>query len=496
MAIKTPQQFIQSLKDDRVVYFLGEKVKDVTTHPYMRITINWAAADYVLENDPRYRDLMTYVDKDGDRVPFIFNAIRSKEDMLRLREIVKLMARTCLGKPAGAKFVGKDGLNSVTVASRRIDKKYGTHYTENVENYRKYLQKNDLALALAMTDIKGDRMLRPSKQVQHKDFYVHITRETQDGVYVSGAKTHISHAPVSNELIVLPCRSMKEDDKDYAISFGVPANAKGITYISTEPENKEVGNWFDYPISGTIYINDATVIFDNVFIPNERIFLKREWEFAADVAYMFGNFHRLSAETYKACELEIVAGAAALMAEYNGIDKASHVQEKIAWLIGLAESVEVMGLAACEHHMTDPDSKLVYPNTMIANICKFHFADNWHQATKYLQDIGGGVIATVPSEKDYNNPETHDLMEKYFGGKDGVPTEQRLRMIRLIKDITSAYEDVLTIHAEGSLAAQKLMIYQSGDFERYKAAAKRAARINDGTKHPIYSELPAYPPEI
>lgn len=495
MAIKTPQQFIESLRDDRVVYFLGEQVRDVTTHPYMRITIDWAATDYVLENDPRYQDLMTYIDNDGERVPFIFSAIKSKEDMLRLREVVKVLARTCLGKPAGAKFVGKDGLNSVTVASRRIDKKYGTHYTENVENYRKYLQKNDLALALAMTDIKGDRMLRPSQQVQHKDFYVHITKETADGVYVSGAKTHISHAPTSNELIVLPCRTMREDDKDYAIAFGVPANAKGITYISTEPENKEVGNWFDYPISGTIYINDATVIFDNVFIPNERIFLKREWEFAADVAYMFGTFHRLSAETYKAAELEIVAGAAALMAEYNGIEKAPHVQDKLAWLVDLAESVEVLGQAACEHPMSDTGSGLVYPNIMIANICKYHFADNWHQATKYLQDIGGGVIATVPSEKDYKSPATHDLMEKYFGAKAGIPTENRLRMIRLIKDMTSAYEDVLTIHAEGSLAAQKIMILQGADFPRYKAAARRAARIVDGTNHPLYDELPVYPPK-
>ena len=496
MAIKTPQEYIESIRDDRVVYYLGERVKDITQHPFMKICIDWMAMDYVLSNDPRYQGLLTEKDEDGELVPFILSVQRSREDLLRLREVVKLMARVCYGKPSGAKFVGKDGLNAVTVVAQRIDKKYGTNYAANVENYRKYLQKSDLSLALAMTDVKGDRSLRPSKQQPHQDYYVHIVKERSDGIVVRGAKMHISESPVSNEIIVLPCRAMKEDDKDYAVSFGVPANTKGITFISPEAETKEPGNFFDYPISSSVYINDALIAFDDVFIPNERIFLKKEWEFAGDAAYMFGNFHRLSAETYKAAELEILTGAAVLMAEYNGIDRASHVLEKLTWLAQYTEAVEILGRAACEHCVSEPDSDLVYPNPMIANICKLYFADNWHQATKYVQDIAGGIVATVPSAKDYYNPETHDIMEKYFGGREGIPTEHRLKVIKLIKESTSVYEDVLTIHAEGSLAAQKLSIYSLADFERYKAAAKRAARIKDGTEHPIFSQLPDNPPGI
>jgi 4-hydroxybutyryl-CoA dehydratase/vinylacetyl-CoA-Delta-isomerase len=496
MAIKTPQEYIKSIKDDRVVYYLGERVKDVTRHPFMKICIDWMAMDYVLENDPRYRSLLTEKDEDGELVPFILSAQRSREDLLRLREVVKLLARVCYGKPSGAKFVGKDGLNAVTVVAQRIDKKYGTNYASNVKEYRKYLQKNDLSLAMGMTDVKGDRSLRPSKQQPHQDYYVRIVKERSDGIVVRGAKMHISEAPLSNEIIIVPCRAMREDDKDYAVSFGVPANAKGITFISPEAETKEPGNFFDYPISSSVYINDALIAFDDVFIPNERIFMKKEWEFAGDAAYMFGNFHRLSAETYKAAELEILTGAAVLMAEYNGIDKASHVQEKLTWLVQYTEAVEILGRAACEHCVSEPDSDLVYPNPMIANICKLYFADNWHQATKYVQDIAGGIVATVPSAKDYYNPETHDIMEKYFGGREGIPTEHRLKAIKLIKDSTSVYEDVLTIHAEGSLAAQKLSILSLADFERYKAAAKRAARIKDGTTHPIFSQLPDFPPGI
>lgn len=496
MAIKTPQQYIDSIKDDRVVYYAGERVKDVTKHPFMKICIDWMAMDYVLTNDPKYRSLLVDKDEDGEDVPFILSAQRSREDLLRLREVVKLLARVCYGKPSGAKFVGKDGLNAVTVVSQRVDKKYGTSYAKNVEAYRKYLQRKDLSLAMGMTDVKGDRSLRPSKQQPHQDYYVHIVDERSDGIVVRGAKMHISEAPLSNEIIVVPCRAMKEDDKDYAVSFGINADAKGITMVSPEAETDEPGNFFDHPISASVYINDAMIVFNDVFIPNERIFLKKEWEFAGDAAYMFGNFHRLSAETYKAAELEILTGSAALMAEYNGIERASHVLEKLTWLVQYTEAVEILGRAACEHCVSEPDSDLVYPNPMIANICKLYFADNWHQATKYVQDIAGGIVATVPSVKDWLNPETHDLMEKYFGGKEGIPTEHRLKAIKLIKDSTSVYEDVLTIHAEGSLAAQKLSILALADFERYKAAAKRAARIKDGKEHPIFSQLPDFPPGI
>src|SRR4030042_1605952 len=299
MAIKTPQQYIESLKDGRVVFCNGEKVKDVTNHPILKICRDWITMDYVLENDPRYRDLLTEKNEEGDRVSFALIPQRSREDLLRLREVVKLWARVCFGKPPGAKFVAKDGLNSVTVVSQRIDKKYGTRYTQNVEAYRKHLQKNDLSFAMGLTDVKGDRTLRPSQQKRHQDYYVRIVEERKDGIIVRGAKTHISQAPLCNEILIAPCRAMKEDDKDYALSFAVPVSSKGITLISAEPEVHEANNLFDHPIAGAVYINDATIIFEDVFVPNERIFLKGEWDFAGQVAYMFANFHRLSAETYK-----------------------------------------------------------------------------------------------------------------------------------------------------------------------------------------------------
>jgi 4-hydroxybutyryl-CoA dehydratase/vinylacetyl-CoA-Delta-isomerase len=496
MALRTPQEYIESLRDDRAVYCEGERIKDVTQHPIMKICIDWMAMDYILQQDPRFQDLVTEKNEKGELISFVFTPQRSRENLLRLREVVQLWARVAFGKPPGTKFVAKDGLNAITVVSQRVDKKFGTPYAERVEAYRKFLQENDVAIAMAMTDVKGNRSLRPSQQKPHKDYYVHIVEERSDGIVVRGAKTHISQGPLSNELLVAPCRAMTENDKEYAVCFGVPVNARGLTFISSEPEVSEAGNFFDHPISASVYLNDSTVIFDDVFIPYERVFLKGEWQFAGDIAYMFGNFHRLSAETYKAVELELFTGAAALMAEYNGVEKSPHIRDKLTWLSMYTEATEVMGRAACEHCVSEPDSDLVYPNPIYANICKFFFADNWHQATKYIQDIGGGIVGTCPSSKDYLNPETRRLLDKYLGAKEGVPTEHRIRLIKLIRDLTTSYEDVLTLHAEGSLAAQKLSIFVLADFERYKAAAKRAARIEDGTKHPLFMELPEYPPKL
>lgn len=496
MAVRTPEQYLESLKDGRVVYCLGEKVEDVTKNPYLKICANWCAAYYVLANDPRYRDLFTARNEEGELVSFNFLPIRTKEDLLRKRETVLSLARMCFGKPSGAQFTGIDGLNALTVISERVDKKCGTNYSKNVKSYRSYLQKNDLAIALAMTDAKGDRSLRPSQQKLHKDYYVRIVDEKSDGIVVRGAKANISHSSCNNEILVLPCRAMREDDKAYAVAFSIPANTKNLTTICSEPDVKEPGNFFDYPVSASIYLADSLLIFDDVFVPKERIFLKGEWPFAGDTAYMFGNFHRLSAETYKSVELEYLAGAAALMAEYNGIERASHVVEKLTWFTMYTETVKILGQAACEHCVSEPDSDLVYPNPMNANIAKYFFADNFHHATKILQDLGGGIIGTIPSSKDFSNPKTQGFIEKYLGGKAGIPTEHRLRLVRLIRDLTSAYEDVVTIHAEGSMAAQTLSIYVLADFERYKAAAKRAARIDDGSKHPDYSPLPEFPPKI
>lgn len=474
MALKTWQEYLESIRDDRKVYVDGKRIKDVTKdHPGLKRLAELCATDYILAQDPRYHDLL--VEKvDGEEVHFVLVPPRTADDLIRRRQIIQITARVCLGSPGGAKFTGIDGLNGVAVVSRRMDKQLGTNYAERFENYRKFCHKTDPAMALAMTDVKGDRSLRPSRQKPHQDYYLRIVDRQSDGIVVRGCKIHISMAPCCNEMIVLPTRAMGEEDKDYAVAFALPLNSEGVTAIGNAGSGVH-----------------ATVVFDDVFVPMERVFLAGEWQFAGELVYMFGNYHRLSADAYKYMQLEIMVGLAALMAEYNGLENVSHVRDKLAWLAMYAEGTEALGKAAAQNCVIDPESGLAYPNITYSNVAKFFFADNYHQAEKYLQDITGGIAATLPSLADLENPDTGPMIEKYLGGKAGIPTADRMRAIRYVQQLTSSEHAVTTIHAEGSLAAQRLTLWAVHDWDRFKAAAKRAAGI--GTDHPDFADLPPFP---
>lgn len=493
MPLKTQEEYLESLRDGRVVYFEGKRVDDVTTHPVIRVCAE-GMTDYILANDPCYRDLFTEVTDDGEIVPFVYFAPRSSEDLIRRRQIIQTASRTSFGIPLASKFTGVDGLNAVTLVCRRIDSQFGTNYSERVENYRRFALKTDPAMAICVTDVKGDRSLRPSKQQPHQDYYLRVVERRSDGIVVRGAKTHISLAPCCNEMIVIPTRRMKAEEKDYAVAFAIPLDADRLKMICGSREAIEEGNYNDYPLNASFFGAEATIIFDDVFVPSERVFMNGEYEFSGDTAHMFANFHRLSADAYKYTETEIMVGVALLMAEYNGLEKVPHIQDKLAWLTMYAEGTEALGKVACEHCVTEPGSDLVYPNPMYSNIAKFFFADNYHQAIKYVLDIAGGSVATIPPYRDFMNPETRPYMEKYFGGKQGVPAEHRVRAFKLVKDLAATSHAVNTIHAEGSMAAQRLSIYAMTDFERYKTAARRCARISNGKEHPIFAGLPGFPP--
>ena len=478
MAIKTPEEYYASIKNDgRVVYCRGEKIEDVTTHPLTRRAAHTVVLDYIAAQKKEFHDLIFQKKEEGELVPASFVAPRSKEDLYRRRNFIQMMCRQNQGHAGGAKLTGADGLHGLTIATSRIDKAKGTRYSENLAEYRKYLQETDAALSLCMTDVKGDRSLHPGKQKQHKDFFVHIVDENKDGIVVRGAKAHISFSPVAHEMLVLPCRAMTEEDKDYAVSFGIPCNAKGLTHITAADEFPEEEDTFNYSPSSKNGTADAIVVFDDVFVPNERVFLKREWEYSAVQTYMFANFHRLTSDSMHYIGLETAVGIAALMAEYNGIEKYQHVRDKLTWLVAYAETVEALGKQAVEECVYEPDTPFVYPNPMLSNIGKLWAAQNHAQAEQYIQDIGGGLLATIPDHLDFLHPVTGPMLDKYLAGKDGIPTEHRMRLMNLIRAHGNIFNSAGSIHAEGSLAAQRLSIYALADFDRYKAAARKAAAI-------------------
>jgi 4-hydroxybutyryl-CoA dehydratase/vinylacetyl-CoA-Delta-isomerase len=475
-----------------VIYLNGEKIDDVTQHPQMKGPINARALCYALYNHPDFKDLLT-VEESGDRYLFLWNQPKTAEELIRRRDIYI----TCMRWGAAMSGMGPDALAASGIVTAKMDKELGTNYTDAVEDYRQHLRDNDPAITGAITDVKGNRGLRPSAQVQHQDFYVRVVDRQKDGIVVRGAKMHISATPPANEIIVSPCRAHRELDKDYAVVFATPLNAEGIKLITSPAWYEETGKeaeW-NWPMSSRrAGISECMIVFDDVFVPWNRVFMCGEWQYSRDQAWLFGVFHRLFGTCHKVISTEQDAGAAALMAEYNGLDRYPHVQEKLAWLAMHATIVDVMARAGCEHPDVYPNlGGLVAPNQMYTNIAKYMFADDQHETSKLISDITGGITSTVFTYKDWMNEEERPYIEKYLAGKEGIPTEHRLKAIRLVKDLVGHGHDATVIHAEGSLAAQKMMMYAAAPWDRYKAIAKRIAGIPGWKDHEDLKDLPDWP---
>jgi 4-hydroxybutyryl-CoA dehydratase/vinylacetyl-CoA-Delta-isomerase len=487
--IRTPQQYIKSLNDGRVIFLEGEQIPDITKHPLFKGAIDMAAKTYALANDSKWQDLLTYQEK-GERVMFLWKQPKSSEDLIRRRDVYITTQRLGASLPG----MGPDALAASGIVASRIDKRFGTHYMDAVEDYREHLKKTDPNITGAITDVKGDRSLRPSAQVQHKDFYVRVVDRQKDGIVVRGSKIHISATPPCNEIIVSPCRSHREEDKDYAVVFATPANAKGITLLTQPAYYHQTGeevDW-DWPARGRHAVSECMIVFNDVFVPWNRVFMCGEWQFSRDQAWLFGVFHRLFGTTHKVISTEEFAGAAATIAEYNGVERYPHIQTKLAWLAMHAKIIDVMSQAACEHPDIDPELGFASPNLLYTNIAKYMFANDQAQASKLLVDIGGGLATDTFCYKDWMNPKERPFLEKYLAGRDGVPTEHRLRMLRMIKDMTGGNMDGIVIHGEGSLAQQEMAMFASADWERYKAIAKRIARVPGWENHPEIGKLPPW----
>ncbi len=494
--IKTVEQYLESLNDGREVWCLGEKVKDVRTHPTVSTIIRTACMDYVLPNHPDYRDLFVTKDQDGEDINFLLTSPKTVQDMLRRRECYTVGVRS--GGGVMVHCMGADALAAFSVAAQVMDKNLKTGYMERVENYRRYLQKNDLGITGAITDVKGDRSLHPSRQKQHQDFYLRIVDRQKDGIVVRGAKVHISASPCANELLCLPCRTHGEADKDYALGFAVPVATPGVKLLGVEPNFRLYDEEceFDYPVSDHMQPSESLIVFDDVFVPWERVFMCGEWQYSQVLAYAFASYHRLFGTCKMTGALEIMTGAASLIAEYNGVQNAPHVRKKLAWMAYITETVQMLGKQACLEPMTEFGMDVMMPNRMAINASKFTYASNIHQICQHMQDIGGGLSTTVPAYRDWKNPDIQPYIEKYLAAKDGIPTEHRLRILRLIKDITGNHYQVDTIHGEGSMAAQEMFLYTSANWKKLQSAAKRAAYIDGWQDDPIYGKLPERKGEV
>jgi 4-hydroxybutyryl-CoA dehydratase/vinylacetyl-CoA-Delta-isomerase len=474
MALRTVEQYKSSLRDGRVVYFRGKRVEDVTTHPVIGVAVNHAAIDYEITHQPEHRNLAVYADTaTGQEYSRYFRIPSHSEDLLRRSELIETSTRIGCTLVVLVKEIGTDCLLALHLVAKQMDEKLRTGYLQRVRAIYEHCRNNDLAMAVAQTDVKGDRSRGPAEQ-DHPDYYVRVVDRRPGGIVVRGAKAHTSVTPNANELFVIPTRNLTAADADYAVAFCIPLNTPGLKQIAS-PYGAGHDNLFIHPISSRHKMMETLTIFDDVFVPNERVFMNGEWQFAGALAKTFVEFHRFTAISYKLPLLDLLAGSALLIAEQNGIERASHVREKLTWLISYAETVRMLTkMAAIQCSIKDG---IAVPNTAAVNIAKLHFASHYHQALMHVQDLTGGLLVTGPGEEDLKNPETGKYVERYLGGAGGVPAEERLRTINLISDLTTGefggYHAVLAIHAEGSLEAEKLTILREYDQERAKTYARR-----------------------
>jgi 4-hydroxybutyryl-CoA dehydratase/vinylacetyl-CoA-Delta-isomerase len=483
MKLMTGAEYIESIRKLKTeVYFMGKKVENFVDDPILRPSLNSVRMTYDLAQKPEYQDLMTAVDPDtGNRINRFTHIHRGTDDLVK-----KVKMQRLLGQKTGACFqrcVGMDAFNAIYSTTFETDKKCGTKYFENFKKFMRYCQENDLTVDGAMTDPKGDRGLAPHEQ-KDPDLFLHVVERRPDGVVVRGAKAHQTGMINSHEVCVMPTQAMSPEDKDWAISFAVPVDAKGIFLIvgrqSCDTRKLE---------GGTIDVGnsefggmEALVVFDDVFVPNERIFLNGETEFAGMLVERFAGYHR---QSYGGCKVgvgDVLIGAAAVIADYNGAAKASHIKDKIIEMTHLNETLYCCGIAcSAEGHKTESGNYMI--NLLLANVCKQNVTRFPYEIVRLAEDIAGGLMVTAPSEKDLKDPKLGPVVEKYLKGVASVSTENRLRMLRLIETMSLGTAAVgyrtESLHGAGSPQAQRIMISRQCNLPAKKELAKALAHIKE-----------------
>ena len=480
LGLRSVEEYLASLRDGREVYYRGSRVDDVTSHEVLGAAVRHASEIYRLQFDPAYRDLLTYEDPKLGRVSRFYKIPRGPEDLVERFKLIYETTRLGRGMFNIIKAIGSDALFALLIISKRVDEALGTSYHERVTRYYEMVASKDLALAVAQTDVKGDRSRRPHQQ-DDPDMYLRIVERTKDGIYVQGAKAHTTQSIAANEIIVLPTRAMTENDRDYAVAFAVPANARGLKLVSRPMKAVESALRDPWFVMGRMNVeNETLTIFDNVFVPWERVFLAGEWRFAGPLAVTFPMYHRFTAIAYRAAMADLLVGLAKLIAEYNGVDDKPHIRRDIVNIIRYKETLRATAIAAAYTCQVDPATGIAVPNVVMTNVGKLHANEEYVNAVKNLVDVAGGLAATLPSPQDFENPSLKPYLEKYLKARG--PALERARLLALVRELISSFGALFTvamIHAEGSIEASVIELYRSYNYEDSKKLALYAAGIRE-----------------
>jgi 4-hydroxybutyryl-CoA dehydratase/vinylacetyl-CoA-Delta-isomerase len=476
--IRTPDDYIASLRNRALkVHLFGEIVKEPVDHAMIRPSINALAATYELAvDDPELATAHSPLI--GKRVNRFLHIVESPDDLVQKNKMQRRLGQitgTCFQRCAGL-----DTLSVLHSVTYDIDQKYKTPYHERYIAFLKKAQEKNVIVAAAMTDPKGDRSLSPIDQAD-PDLFLHVVKRSKEGVWVRGAKSHTTGGINSHWICVMPTMRLDARNKEYAIVGMIPATAPGITYVygrqscdtrSMEGGTIDVGNC---KYGG----QEAMIIFDDVFIPNERVFMDGEFEFASELVERFTAYHRAS-YVCKTGLGDVMIGAAGSIAEMNGVADVSHVRDKLVEMTHLNETIYAAGIAS-SHQAKKLPSGAYINDSMLSNVCKHNVTRFPYEIARIAQDLAGGIMVTLPSEQDFENPEIGPLLKKFLKGKADVDTEDRVRMLRLIENMTLGRNAVgyLTesMHGAGSPQAQRIQIARQMKLGEKKDMAKRLAGI-------------------
>ncbi|MFC1904334.1 4-hydroxyphenylacetate 3-hydroxylase N-terminal domain-containing protein, partial [Chloroflexota bacterium] len=410
----------------------------------------------------------------GEEVSRFVKFYESRDDLLAKVRMLKFLAQrigTCF-----MRCTGMDAINAVGIEVYNCDKKYGTNYYERFLNFVKHVQRHNLVVFSGVTDVKGDRSLRPSEQ-KDPDLYVHVVDKNSDGIVVRGAKIHQTGSLCAHWGLIVPTREMRESDKDHAVCFAFPVDAEGVIHVYGRG-TLEARGLEDLDLGNIKYSKFATmVIFKDVFVPWEQVFLCGEYEFAGQMVRNFGNFHRHSHGGCKCGVGDILIGAAATAAEYNGLPSVSHINNKLAEMLKVTEAIYGCSIAASVE--AEPTASGIYMvDPVLSNTSKLYEGKELHEVIRMMIEIAGGMATDIPSDKDFENPEIGPLIQKYLKGVEHASTEERVRIFRLIEKLAFESRDIVSnIHGGGSPETHKMTILLNADIESKKKLARNLAGI-------------------
>jgi 4-hydroxybutyryl-CoA dehydratase/vinylacetyl-CoA-Delta-isomerase len=472
-------QYVESLRRRKPrVFYKGKRLEKPYDHPAIAPHVKTASVTYQLARDPRHADLMTATSHlTGERVSRFTHLFWSVEDLVRKIEMLRL-----IGQETGTCFqrcVGLDGINALWSVTFEMDRKNGTDYHARFRRFLERLQREDLMSAGAMTDPKGDRSLPPWKQPD-PDVYVHVVERRADGIVIRGAKTHITGSVNSHEILVLPTLGLPPEGAAYAVACAVPIDAPGLTVVfgrQTNDERKEEEG-IDCGTSFGIVGGESTLIFEDVFVPTERVFMAGEGDFAGLLVDRFAAWHRANYGGCKAGNADVLVGATALLSEIHGTIGNAVVKDKLTEMIHLVETnfAGAVGSSALAKKLP-AGNWLVDP--LLANAVKQNITRFVYQIARLAHDLGGGILSTMPSDADFGSSEIGGLLKKYFTGKAGSSTDDKRKLVRYIEGMTSVSTLVEALHGAGSPQAQRIVMLRQGNLPEKARLAKKVLGIGE-----------------